>query len=44
VTEYRRDEKVADTIARADGEMYEAKESGRNRVSLEGLTAQAIAV
>jgi len=44
VTEYRRNEKVADTIARADGEMYEAKESGRNRVRLDGHTAEAIAV
>jgi diguanylate cyclase (GGDEF)-like protein len=44
VTEYRGDENVADTVARADREMYAAKESGRNRVSLDGPKAHAIAI
>jgi len=44
VTEYRRDEQLAETIARADREMYDAKESGRNRVLLEGLTAHTVAM
>ena len=35
VTEYRRDETVTDTVARADREMYEAKNSGRNTVRLQ---------
>jgi PleD family two-component response regulator len=35
VTEYRRDEAMADTVARADHEMYEAKQSGRNTVRLQ---------
>jgi len=34
VTEYRGDETVADTVARADQEMYEAKNSGRDRARL----------
>ncbi len=44
VSEYRRDEAVDDTIARADREMYVAKESGRNAAKLEGLAVDAIAV
>lgn len=35
VTEYRRDEAVTDTVARADREMYEAKHAGRNTVRLQ---------
>lgn len=35
VTEYRRDETVAETVARADHEMYEAKNAGRNTVRLQ---------
>ena len=35
VTEYRRDETVTDTVARADREMYKAKKSGRSTVRLE---------
>lgn len=35
VTEFRQDETVTDTVARADREMYEAKKSGRNTVRLQ---------
>jgi len=35
VTEHRAGETVADTVARADREMYEAKRSGRNTVRLQ---------
>lgn len=34
VTEYRQGEAVTETVARADGEMYEAKRAGRNTVRL----------
>ncbi len=39
VTEVRRDEAVADAIARADAAMYEAKRSGRNTVRLREAAA-----
>lgn len=35
VTEYRQGEAVSETVARADGEMYEAKRAGRNTVKLQ---------
>jgi diguanylate cyclase (GGDEF)-like protein len=44
VTEHRRDETVADTIARADRGMYEAKSAGRNTVRLQGLAVEGSAV
>ncbi len=44
VAECRTDESVADTIARADHEMYAAKESGRNTVRLESCATARVAL
>lgn len=44
VTEYRRDEAMADTVARADRGMYEVKSAGRNTVRLQGLAVEGSAV
>ena len=39
VTECRRDEAVGEVVARADAAMYEAKQSGRNRVTSKALAS-----
>jgi diguanylate cyclase (GGDEF)-like protein len=40
VTEYRWNEAAGDAVARADREMYEAKQSGRNRARLDAFIAE----
>jgi len=39
VTEYLAEEPLADTVSRADRQMYVAKQAGRNRVLLAGPIA-----